>query len=177
MKKYILMFIIFLLAVFVYINVNAEEIVIPDSAIRVRVIANSNSIKDQKMKVMVKKYVSDYIYPKIVSANNIEEARDIINDNLDNLNRGIDDLFDNSNYDMKFDINYGDNYFPDKEYKGIKYKEGKYESLVVTIGSGLGDNWWCVLFPPLCLLEGEERDSNDTEYSFFVKDILKKIFE
>ena len=62
MKKIIFIVITLLVAFFVYINVNADEIVIPDAAIRVRVIANSNSIYDQKMKYRVKEYVEDYIY-------------------------------------------------------------------------------------------------------------------
>ena len=69
-------------------------------------------------------------------------------------------------------INFGDNYFPEKEYKDVIYEEGKYESLVVTLGNGEGDNWWCVLFPPICTLEVEEN--KDIEYKFFVKEIFEK---
>lgn len=177
MKKMILIVITLLVALFVYINVNADEIVIPDSAIRVRVIANSNSIKDQNMKMKVKKYVEEYLYPKLIGVDNIDDARKIINDSIDGLDSGIGSLFSEYGYDMKFNINYGNNYFPNKEYKGISYKDGEYESLVVTIGKGDGDNWWCVLFPPLCLLEGDESDTSDVEYKFFVKEILNKIFE
>ena len=69
-------------------------------------------------------------------------------------------------------FNLGLNYFPEKEFKGITYDEGYYESLVITIGEGKGDNWWCVLFPPLCMLEAEE--STDVEYKSFVKEIVDK---
>ena len=75
---------------------------------------------------------------------------------------------------MQFEVKFGYNYFPVKEYKGIKYDEGYYESLVVSIGEAKGDNWWCVLFPPLCLLESEEN--SDVEYRFFVQELLNKIF-
>ena len=63
-------------------------------------------------------------------------------------------------------------YFPKKEYKGVEYNEGNYESLVITLGEGKGDNWWCVLFPPLCLIDAEEQTS-DVEYKFLVKEIIK----
>ena len=59
-----------------------------------------------------------------------------------------------------------------KDYVGVKYPEGEYESLVITLGEGKGDNWWCVLFPPLCLVEAEEH--TDVEYKFFVKEIIDK---
>ena len=65
--------------------------------------------------------------------------------------------------------------FQKKKYKGVTYKEGNYESLVVTIGSGKGDNWWCLMFPPLCLMDIEnESNANSVDYKFFVKDIFDK---
>ncbi|MBO5530582.1 MAG: stage II sporulation protein R [Bacilli bacterium] len=56
----------------------------------------------------------------------------------------------------------------------MTYKEGNYESLVVTLGEGKGDNFWCVLFPPLCLLEAEDNSSSEIEYKFFVKELIDK---
>ena len=82
----------------------------------------------------------------------------------------------NDNYDNNVEVNYGMNYFPEKTYKGVKYKEGEYESLVVTLGKGEGNNFWCVLFPPLCLLEAEEDDTNEVEYTSFVKELIDKYF-
>ena len=65
-------------------------------------------------------------------------------------------------------------FFPKKEYKGVVYKEGEYESLLITLGKGQGDNFWCVLFPPLCVME--EDETKDVEYKWFIKDILEKYF-
>jgi stage II sporulation protein R len=72
-------------------------------------------------------------------------------------------------------VNYGLNYFPKKEYKGVIYNEGYYESLVIKIGKGEGNNFWCVMFPPLCFLEAEK--SEKIEYKFFVKEIIDKILK
>ena len=79
-------------------------------------------------------------------------------------------------YDTEYKINYGLNYFPEKNYKGVTYKEGNYESLVVKLGEGKGENFWCVLFPPLCLLEAEESDKEEVEYKSFIKEIIDKYF-
>ena len=76
-------------------------------------------------------------------------------------------------YDKDFEINYGYNYFPKKKYKGVTYDAGNYESLVITLGDGNGDNFWCVLFPPLCLLEADDS-TTETEYKFFVKELIEK---
>ena len=178
MRKLILFILTVIIAFFVYVNVNADigEIVIPEAAIRVRVIANSNTIDDQSMKMKVKALIEKNISPLLVEIDNVEDARTIIRENINKLENDIEVFFDNENYNKDFIVNFGDNYFPEKNYKGVHYDEGSYESLVVTIGQGSGDNWWCVLFPPLCLLEAYESDVDDTEYQFFVKEMLDKIF-
>lgn len=178
MKKIILIVITVVVALLVYINVNAEvdEIVIPEAAIRVRVIANSNTIYDQSMKMKVKEYIEKSISPLLIDVESVEEARTIISNHLNQLDQEIEVLFSNNNYNQDFLIHFGDNYFPEKDYKGVHYEAGAYESLVVTIGEGEGDNWWCVLFPPLCLLEASDNDTSDVEYQFFVTKMLEKIF-
>ena len=72
-----------------------------------------------------------------------------------------------------YQVSFGRNYFPEKTYKGIVYDAGYYESLVVTLGKGEGDNWWCVLFPPLCLLEADESEE-EVEYKFFFQELIDK---
>ena len=96
----------------------------------------------------------------------------IIEKNMDKYKNKVKETLEDLNYNTTFTINFGDNYFPKKEYKDVIYEEGNYESLVVTLGNGEGDNWWCVLFPPICTLEVEEN--KDIEYKFFVKEIFEK---
>ena len=78
--------------------------------------------------------------------------------------------------DMVFDVMPdGYNYFPTKEYRGIKYKEGYYESIVISIGAAEGDNWWCVLFPNICIADLE--NNSDIEYKSFVIETINKILK
>ena len=91
----------------------------------------------------------------------------IIENNIDK----VDSIL--KKYNVHYDISYGNNYFPEKTYKGIKYSEGNYESLVIKLGEGLGKNWWCVLFPPLCQLDNV-KNLEDNEYKFFANDIINK---
>ena len=79
-----------------------------------------------------------------------------------------------NNYDMSYKINFGYNYFPAKEYRNIKYKEGYYESIVITIGNGEGNNWWCFLFPNLCLVDLQNK--TDIEYKSWLVKQINKIF-
>lgn len=171
MKKIILVMFAMLTIFLVYKKVNAQEVIIPDTSIRLRVIPNSNSSYDQAMKQVVKKYLEDDVYNLFKDTNNVDEVRDIINNNLNDIEFNIQDIFDKYNYDMSFDVNYGYNYFPEKEFKNIIYKEGYYESIVVSIGEANGDNFWCVLFPNLCLVK-----EDDAQYTSLVKEIINKIF-
>lgn len=160
MKKIIL--ILTLITIFlVYNQVERKEIVIPNSAIRLRVIPNSNSSLDQNIKIKVKDYLEENTYELLKNETDIEKARGIIKDNIPIIEESINKIFEENNYDVDYNINYGQNYFPEKEYRGIKYEEGYYESMVISIGEAKGDNWWCILFPNLCLIDLESKEDNE----------------
>ena len=164
MKKIMFLGISVLIGILVYQK--NDEIIIPSDAIRVRIIANSNNIEDLYAKKKLKNEIKNDLYNMVKNANSSREASDKIENNLDK----IESIVSSKTEDYK--INYGMNYFPKKTYKGVLYPEGKYNSLVITLGKGLGDNWWCVLYPPLCMME-DNPDTGDTEYRSFVLDILK----
>ena len=144
-----------------------QKIKIPTDAIRIRIIANSQNDSDINEKMRVKEELETEVYKLLVNAKSISEAKDILSKNLDKLNIQLEKTTTN------YSLNFGQNYFPKKVYKGIIYEEGVYDSLVITLGKGAGDNWWCVLFPPLCLLEDNET-TKDVEYRFFLQDLLNK---
>lgn len=145
-----------------------EDILIPNNAIRFRVIANSNSVEDQVEKSIIKEKIEKEVYNLISDANNVMEVNDILTNNIDKIDNIV------KNYNVPYNINYGTNYFPTKNYKGIMYPAGNYDSLVITLGTGAGSNFWCVLFPPLCLLDNESEDVGEVEYKFYVKKLLDK---
>lgn len=173
MKK-ILLIMCILSLLYICINTKEEENIIPDEAIRFRVVANSNTINDQNIKIQVRNTIQNEIFKLIKDSKSIEETRNIIVEHKEELSEIISNKLEELNYKEGYDITYGYNYFPKKKYKGVTYKEGKYESLVITLGSGNGDNFWCVLFPPLCLLEADESNTEDVEYKFFIKEIIDK---
>ena len=168
-KLYIIILIIFIIFV---TNIKASNNIIPDEAIRLRVIANSNTKYDQDIKLKVRDNIQNKLYELLKNTKGIDNAREIINNNLDDIDQIVNNTLKSENYNNSYNINFGQNYFPEKKYKGITYNEGYYESLVVTLGSGEGDNWWCVLFPPLCVLEAEESD--EVEYKFFIQELIEK---
>lgn len=171
MKK-ILIFLCIIAVTFLLIN-NNSSYEIPEQSIRFRVIPNSNSVID----IFMKEKVLEVVNEEIVSydSQSINESRSYIINSMETLDQRIKEKFNYYNYNMTYDVNYGLNYFPKKEYNDVTYDSGYYESLVITLGKGEGDNFWCVLFPPLCLLEAEE--SEEVEYEFFLVEIFNKIFK
>jgi len=171
MKKTIII-ILLILSIYFFIGYKFSSIDIPENALRIRILANSNSNYDQIVKNNVKNEIQDYVYNLLKNTKDINEARQIIYSNLNSISTITGNNLKNQNYNLPFEVKFGFNYFPKKEYKGVKYNEGYYESLLITLGSGKGDNWWCILFPPLCLLEAEENKK--IEYTTLVSEIIKK---
>ncbi len=170
MIKNILIIMSIIIFYFIFSDIVISKNIIPEDAIRIRVIPNSNEENDIKIKEKVVNMLKKDMYNLLYGVEEEEKAKEIINNNIDSISKKISHIFDKNNYQNNFSVNFGLNYFPKKEYKGIKYNEGYYESLVVKIGEGKGDNWWCVLFPTLCLIE--ENSFNDVEYTTIVKEIL-----
>ena len=174
MKKIILIIIIIILIL--SLNKNSD-IEIPENAIRFRVIANSNSQKEQ----MIKRQVIENIKPNLISimknSNNIDNSRNNIINNIDEIKDKTNKFLIENNINQEADVVYGDNYFPVKKYKGTKYNAGNYESLVIKLGKAKGNNFWCVLFPPLCMVEEDKSLKGKVEYKSYVKELLDKYFK
>lgn len=143
-----------------------------NNTIRFRVIANSDTLEDQEIKKEIVKNVSGVINESQKSTS-IEETRNYINNKLPEFNEVVEKTLLDNNDKRDFKVNYGLNYFPKKELNNEEYPEGMYESLVITLGEGQGDNFWCILFPPLCMIEENEN----YEYKSFFKEIFDNIFE
>lgn len=173
MKK-IIIILTLITVLLIYNEVKDDSIIIPNTAIRLRVIPNSNSSIDQNIKNKVKEHLEKNMYEILRGEEDINEARKLINENIPSLKENINQIFKENQYNINYDINYGYNYFPEKEYRGIKYQEGYYESIVISIGKAEGDNWWCVLFPNLCLIDLESTDNR--EYKSWVIETLNNIF-
>ena len=166
MKKLIIA--LFLVTVLILVNKKETKVLIPEDAIRFRIIANSNKIEDQTQKLEIKKELEPVITNILSTSNSLDETRKEIKNNMYEVKNIL------NKYDTEYKLNYGYNYFPEKNYKGVTYKAGEYESLVVTLGDGLGDNWWCVLFPPLCLLEASREDYDDITYTSYIRELIDK---
>ena len=100
----------------------------------------------------------------------------MIKRSIPTLEKSVENTLNKLNVQQDYSINYGMIYFPQKESNNVIYEEGEYESVVIKLGEGKGDNFWCVLFPPLCFLEGEEGNDDEVEYTSFIKELINKYF-
>lgn len=171
MKRKIFLILLVFTIIYVY-KIQTQDIIIPDTSIRLRVIPNSNDPEDIYIKEQVKEYLENDIYTLTKTTDNINDARIVINNNIPNIEDNIDNIFKNNTYALPYKVNFGYNYFPKKEYKGLIYDEGYYESLVISIGKAEGDNWWCVLFPNFCLIDTKEKHT----YGSYLKELIEKVF-
>lgn len=177
MKRLILLFLA-VITLFLVANTYQEDYyIIPDEAIRIRIVPNSNSLNDQLLKKQVKTNIELEVENDLKESKNIATSRKILTNNLNKYANVVNKVLINENQKTAFNIDYGYHYFPEKTYKGVKYEAGNYESLLITLGKGKGDNWWCVLFPPLCSLEAEDKNSTDIEYSLYVKELFNKFLK
>lgn len=165
MRK-VVIFIFMTILLICFIN-KKKSILIPDLAIRIRVIAGSNDVSDQALKSTIKNEVTSILYKKLEGIDSYKKANSIIENAMPEIKNLL------NNYTTNYELTYGDNYFPEKDYKGIKYDAGYYRSLLIKLGEGKGNNFWCVLFPPLCMID--ESKINNVSYGFYVSELLKKI--
>lgn len=126
---------------------------VKDTLIRFHVIANSDTDKDQELKLKVRDKVIEYLYPYLKDSNSLDESRKIIKEQERNI-RDIADkvILDNGySYSVKTELSHEN--FPEKSYGNIILPQGNYEAFRIIIGNGKGQNWWCVMFPPLCFID------------------------
>lgn len=167
MKKII--YIVLIMIVMCLWITEEKDFLLPENTIRFRIIANSNSEVDQTIKILIKNDLEKNLFPKLENSTSPEETEQIIKDNESVIKSTIE------KYNVPYSINYGQNYFPEKTYKGITYNEGEYESLVISLGEASGNNWWCVMYPPLCLLESNSRNYDEVEYKSYVYEIISQL--
>ena len=120
---------------------------IAGSLVRLHVIAASDEPAEQALKLAVRDSVIEYLEPRLAGAQSPDEAREIISGSLEGLRRAAESAAGGRTVSAEL----GEEYYPTRDYGGFALPAGRYRSLRVTIGPGEGQNWWCVIFPPLCL--------------------------
>ncbi|XID91163.1 stage II sporulation protein R [Paenibacillaceae bacterium WGS1546] len=167
-----------------------SEKTIPEDAIRIRIVANSDKEADQSVKNKVKSAVAAYIESWGAMPGTREEARELIASRMPGIQRLVDEKLDELQAPYEGVAELAEVPFPARTFQGESYAAGDYEALRIQLGQGKGANWWCVLFPPLCLTaatakadpaeasaaEGTDADAGEPKAKFFLWEMLEKLF-
>lgn len=148
---FILLFIYTIMCAFSYVNAVSTNI--QDSVFRLHVIANSDSSKDQDLKYIVRDDVLEYINLISKNATSKNEVIDLANKNINEIQKIAQETIYNNGYNYSVKISIGNFAFPTKTYGDISFPAGLYDALKIEIGEAKGQNWWCVMFPPLCFVD------------------------
>jgi len=155
---------LFILMIFMEVTQNLSKAEnhadkIPEDAIRLRILANSNSASDQAVKRKIRDAVNANVEQWVGELRSVDQAKRVIRSHLDDLRAIVAQELKAMGLNEPFTVKLGKADFPTKMYGGYVYPAGKYEALVITLGEGKGANWWCVLFPPLCFLDFDNGDA------------------
>ncbi len=134
---------------------SAKQSDLSDKLIRLHVIANSDSEDDQALKYKVRDRILEKVSALTADATDITDARAIIRRNLDALAETAQNEISANGYTYNAEASLENVFFPTRDYGSFALPAGEYESLRIIIGEGVGKNWWCVLFPPLCISAAE----------------------
>ena len=150
-----------------------SEAAIYDNVLRLHVLANSDSSADQALKLEVRDRILEETATLFKDCKSKDEAREAVESNLDKIREIAEQTVREAGYEYGVSVSLGEEEYPTKNYEECCFPAGEYLSLRVMIGEAEGENWWCVLFPPLCIdAAGESREVfaevglTDEQYSF-----------
>lgn len=139
--------------------------------IRLHIIANSDSAEDQALKLLVRDEVLKKVEALTEGCKTAYEAEKIVSENLAVLRECADTVISENGFEYSSRAEISDVYFPTKVYDSFALPAGKYRALRIHLGEALGKNWWCVLFPPVCVSAAEAK-TEFTENGFTEDELL-----
>ena len=156
---------LFLLGLFTVLPIHGEQEVY-DSVVRLHVLANSDSEQDQALKLQVRDEVLRVTEPLLVGCGSREQAEQILQEHMGDIEAAAQAVVTGQGYDYPVSVLLGKEEYPTRTYENCCFPSGTYVSLRVFIGEAEGQNWWCVLFPPLCLSAASAEGEQSNEDAF-----------
>ena len=142
--------------------------------LRIHIRADSNDETDQNVKYEVKDAVVSYLAKDIPDLTSKEEAESYLKRNLKNIEKVANDVLSKNGFDYNCSARLGEEEFPTRVYDGFCLKSGYYDALILELGSGKGNNWWCVVYPPLCFTSAPVKYEYKSKIMEIIKDFKAK---
>lgn len=173
--KYILMGLsvlgIVLIFLFCPMNVGQEA---KTEYLRIHIRANSNSEADQNVKYKVKDGVVDALIPLLAEVETFDEAKEVMSQNFALIESVANEILQDNGFAYTCKAKIDNEFFPTRVYENLTLEEGYYDALILELGSGAGDNWWCLVYPAFCFTQTQNFDN--VVYISKIWEIIKSVF-
>ncbi len=156
MKKFMCCFGLFILIAVIALSLPKAE---DYDYLRIHIRANSNSQIDQSVKYKVKDSIVDYLTPWLCSVKTKQQAIEVVNKEKVNMQNIGKKVLKENGFNYSVNVKIANEYFPTRTYNNTTLESGYYDAVIVELGDAVGDNWWCVMYPPLCFV-GENTNEN-----------------
>lgn len=160
--------IILLTAFGVYVNSNATNY----EYLRIHIRANSNSENDQAVKYQIKTAVVEYLTPFIAECDTKQKAKQVFLEREEEIEKVADKVLADFGFSYRARVDIRAEQFPTRTYDGVTLNAGVYEAIIIELGDAKGQNWWCVVYPPLCFVGAGTK----YEYKSKIVEIVNEFF-
>ena len=176
MKKICITFlsicILLLVGIGAYLNLDVEKTA-KTEYLRIHIRANSNLENDQSVKLLVKDVVVDYLTPYIARIDTTAEAYDLLQSKLSEIEKITDYTLKQNGFNYFSKAKLTEEKFPTRTYQNLTLQSGYYDALIIELGEAKGDNWWCVVYPPLCFV----GEGQNYVYKSKIQEIINGFFQ
>ena len=179
MKKLSIILVIILSGLFVFgfcLNqnqVSSTQVLDTSNFLRIHIKANSEEALDQSIKYKIKDEFVNYLTPMLAYCQDKQQALNCVKSNLSFLNEIANRILQQNNLSYSSKTNITNEFFPTRSYDGYVLPSGYYDTITVSLGEGSGNNWWCVVYPPLCFTN---NNSQNIVYKSKIMEIINKFF-
>ncbi len=173
MKKFCITFLTICILVLGLAGVYLKSTPEKTEYLRIHIRANSNLDCDQEVKLLVKDVIVNYLTPYVARIDTTEEAYYLIENKLLDLERLANATLKENGFNYTSKAKLASEKFPTRTYKDLTLKTGYYDALILELGEAEGDNWWCVIYPPLCFT----GEGVNYQYKSKILEIIKRFYE
>jgi len=132
----------------------AQPFLANSEVVRLHILAHNDTKSEQEAKLILRDYLWPFVDNMLKNANTADEAKKIISTNIEEIQKEANKILYKQNINHTVQVKLADKiHFPTMSYAGIIFPQGNYTALQIIIGDGIGQNWWCVMFPSMCLLD------------------------
>ena len=164
--KYIISFVSFLAITLIFVFSGFNNCKIENMEyLRIHIRANSNLAEDQRVKYMVKDAIVEALIPILSQVDTIDEAKTTMKQNFNYIENIANNVLKAEKFEYKSSAYLSNEFFPARTYENLTLESGYYDALILNLGEGSGDNWWCVVYPAFCFLETK----NSSNYGYISK--------